>query len=79
MIHGLVFRAGSLSLGIRSVFAVASCGTISTEQEEVVINCLAIFYEEGKRGENLERRTNFGVKSARARSVCLGKLQEIVW
>jgi len=33
----LTFRAGNLSLGFPTVFAVASCGTMSAEQEEVVM------------------------------------------
>ena len=60
---------GLSGLGIFRSFFLQYCGTMSSEQEEVVINCLAIFYENGKGGENFERRTNFGVESARARSV----------
>ena len=52
---------------------------MSAEQEEVIINCVAIFYEEGKGGENFRKKTNFGVKSTRARSVLRDIFGEIVW
>ena len=54
----LTFLAGNPSLGFPSM---------STEQEEVIINCLAIFYEDGKGGE---------IKFSEKR---LAKLREIVW
>ena len=31
----------------------------SESEEEVVINCVAIFYEEGKEGENFRRAVRF--------------------
>ena len=42
-----------------TVYVVASCGTMSAEQEEVAINCVAIFDEEGKGGENLRKKNTF--------------------
>ena len=39
---------------------MATVVEVATEsEEEVVINCVAIFYEEGKEGRILEKRTNF--------------------
>jgi len=53
----VTFRAGNLSLGFLTVFAVASCGTMSAEQEEVVLKVV------GKRRcyfkERLEARRSF--------------------
>ena len=42
----LTFRAGNLSLRFPTLFSVASCGTMSAEQEEVV-------YENGREGTML--------------------------
>jgi len=53
----LTFRTGNLSLGFPTVFAVASCGTMSAEQDEVVMRMV------GKRQcyfkERLEARRRF--------------------
>jgi len=53
----VTLRAGNLSLGFPTVFAVASCGTMSVEQEEVVLRVV------GKRRcyfkERLEVRRRF--------------------
>jgi len=53
----LTFRAGNLSFGFPTVFAVASCGKMSAEQEEVVMKMV------GKRRcyfkERLEARRSF--------------------
>ena len=32
---------------------------VATESEDVIINCVAIFYEEGKEGENFRRAVRF--------------------
>ena len=32
---------------------------VATESEDVIINCVAIFYEEGKEGENFRRTVRF--------------------
>ena len=47
--------------------ALIQCATMATEvvevatesEEDVVINCVAIFYEEGKEGENFRRAVRF--------------------
>ena len=60
--HLLSFRPGNLSLGFPTVFAVVSCGTTTADQEEVVIHCVAIFYEEGKGGENFRKNNKLRCK-----------------
>ena len=52
--------------------ALIQCATMATELVEVtneskedvhvVINCMAIFYEEGKEGENFKKITHFIVR-----------------
>ena len=32
---------------------------VATESEDVIINCVAIFYDEGKEGENFRRAVRF--------------------
>ena len=47
--------------------ALIQCTTMATElvevtnesKEDVVINCVAIFYEEGKEGENFRKKNKF--------------------
>ena len=47
--------------------ALIQCATMATEvvkvatesEEDVIINCVAIFYEEGKEGENFRRAVRF--------------------
>ena len=47
----------------RVLVALIPCATMTTEvvkvatesEEDVIINCVAIFYEEGKKGENFRR------------------------
>ena len=51
----------------RVLVALIQCATMATEvvevatesQEDVIINCAAIFYEEGKEGENFRRAVRF--------------------
>jgi len=44
---------------------------VATESEEdVIINCVAIFYDEGKEGENF-REKNFVARSTKMRSMSL--------
>ena len=54
----------------RVLVAFIQCATMETEvvevatersesEEDVVINCVAIFYEEGKEGENFRRAVRF--------------------
>ena len=51
----------------RVLVALIQCATMATEvvevatesEEDVVINCVAIFYEEGKDGRISGKRTNF--------------------
>ena len=52
----------------RVLVALIQCATMATEVvevatesdlEDVVINCVAIFYEEGKEGENFRRAVRF--------------------
>ena len=50
--------------------ALIQCATMATDVvevaaesgEDVVINCVAIFYEEGKEGENFRKKKNFVVR-----------------
>ena len=49
----------------RVLFALIQCAAMATEvvevatesEEDIVINCVAIFYEEGKDGENFSKKT----------------------
>ena len=51
----------------RVLVALIQCATMATEvvevatesEEDVVINCVAIFYEEGKEGKNFRRAARF--------------------
>ena len=51
----------------RVLVALIQCATVATEvvevatesEEDLVINCVAIFYEEGKEGENFRRAVRF--------------------
>ena len=51
----------------RVLVALIQCATMATEivevatesEEDVIINCVAIFYEEGKEGENFRRAVRF--------------------
>ena len=51
----------------RVLVALIHCATMATEvvevatesEEDVIINCVAIFYEEGKEGENFRRAVRF--------------------
>ena len=64
-----VFRPlvkGNEALGTRLV-ALIQCATMAIEvvevaaesEEDVVINCVAIFYEEGREGENFRKKNKF--------------------
>lgn len=45
---------------------------VATEsKEDVVINCLAIFYEEGKEGENFRKKNKFQCKENKTRCTSL--------
>ena len=54
----------------RVLFALIQCAAMATEvvevatesEEDIVINCVAIFYEEGKDGENFSKKTKFCCK-----------------
>ena len=52
----------------RVLVALIQCATMATEvvevatESEVVINCVAIFCEEGKEGENLRKKNKFRCK-----------------
>ena len=54
----------------RVLVAFIQCATMETEvvevatesEEDVVINCVAIFYEEGKEGENFRKKNKFRCK-----------------
>ena len=51
----------------RVLVALIQCATMATEvvevatksEEDVIIHCVAIFYEEGKEGENFRRAVRF--------------------
>ena len=51
----------------RVLVALIQCATMATEivevatesEEDVIINCVAIFYEEGKEGENFRKKNKF--------------------
>ena len=52
---------------LRVLVALIQCATMATEivevatesDEDVIINCVAIFYQEGKEGENFRRAVLF--------------------
>ena len=52
---------------LRVLVALTQCATTATgivevateSDEDVIINCVAIFYEEGKEGENFRRAVRF--------------------
>jgi len=45
---------------------------VATEsKEDVIVNCVAIFYEEGQEGENFRKKTNFVARSTKTRSASL--------
>ena len=54
----------------RVLVALIQCATMATEvvevatesEEDVIINCVAIFYEEGKEGENFRKKNKFRCK-----------------
>ena len=51
---------------LRTILAMSS----KQDEEEVIINCVAIFYEEGLEGENfIERKINSATRWRKARSV----------
>ena len=61
-------RCSYFELGLPVVLvALIQCATMATEvvevatesEEDVKINCVAIFYEEGKEGENFRRAVRF--------------------
>ena len=51
----------------RVLVALIQCATMATEvvevatesEEDVIINCVALFYEEGKEGEDFRRAVRF--------------------
>ena len=55
------------STAIQRLVALIQCATMSTEvvevatesEEDVIINCVAIFYKEGKEGGNFRRAVRF--------------------
>ena len=52
---------------------------VATESEEdVIINCVAIFYEEGKEGENFRKKNKFRCKVNKNEKRLI-KLRETVW
>ena len=66
--------------------ALIQCATMATEvvevatesEEDVVINCVAIFYEEGKEGENFRKKNKFRCKVNKNEKRVI-KLRETVW
>ena len=73
----------------RVLVAFIQCATMETEvvevatersesEEDVVINCVAIFYEEGKEGENFRKKNKFRCK-VNKNETRLIKLRETVW
>ena len=73
LLHGLkisyhnIFPLARTAEQPRVLVALIQCATMATEvvevatesEEEVIINCVAIFYEEGKEGENFRRAVRF--------------------
>ena len=70
----------------RVLVASIQCATMETEvvevatesEEDVVINCVAIFYEEGKEGENFRKKNKFRCKVNKNEKRLI-KLRETVW
>ena len=67
----------------RVLVALIQCATMATEVVEVateseVINCVAIFYEEGKEGENFRKKNKFRCKVNKSEKR-VTKLTETVW
>ena len=70
----------------RVLVALIQCATMATEVvevatesgEHVVINCVAIFYEEGKEGENFRKKNKFRCKINKNEKRVI-KLTETVW
>ena len=68
------------------VALIIQCATMATEivevatesEEDVVINCVAIFYEEGKKGENFRKKNKFRCKVNKNEKRVI-KLTETVW
>ena len=66
--------------------ALIQCATMATEvieiasksEEDVVINCVAIFCEEGKEGENFRKKNKFRCKVNKNEKQ-VTKLTETVW
>ena len=64
--------------------ALIQCATMATEvvkvatESEVVINCVAIFCEEGKEGENFRKKNKFRCKVNKNEKRLI-KLRETVW
>ena len=66
--------------------ALIQCATMATDvvevaiesEENVVINCVAIFYEEGKEGENFRKKNKFRCKVNKNEKRVI-KLTETVW
>ena len=68
----------------RVLVALIQCATMATEvvevasDEDVIINCVAIFYEEGKEGENFRKKNKFRCKVDKNETRVI-KLTETVW
>ena len=70
----------------RVLLALIQCATMATEvvevaaesEEDVVINCVAIFCEEGKEGENFRKKNKFRCKVNKNEKRLI-KLRETVW
>jgi len=71
------------------VALIIQCATMATEvfevaevanesEEDVVINCVTIFYEEGKEGENFRKKNKFRCKVNKTEKRVI-KLTETVW
>ena len=64
--------------------ALIQCATMATEvvkvatESEVVINCVAIFCEEGKEGENFRKKNKFRCKVNKNEKRVI-KFTETVW
>ena len=70
----------------RVLVALIQCATMATEvvevaaesEEDVVINCVAIFCEEEKEGENFRKKNKFRCK-VNKKEKRVTKLTETVW
>ena len=70
----------------RVLVVLIQCATVATEvvevatesEEDIVINCVAIFYEEGKEGENFRKNNKFRCKVNKNEKRVI-KLTEAVW